>query len=102
MPPPAVRAGRFGIRAHIPPDKEIKRRTRQQQKDKLRLPAGIHQDTADKKYNFSVFYRGEIKNNQKNRQEPKKEFQTAEYKAILTHYLSYFKSCHILHSKRHF
>ena len=79
-----------------------RRRTRQQQKDKLRLPAGIHQDTADKKYNFSVFYRGEIKNNQKNRQEPKKEFQTAEYKAILTHYLSYFKSCHILHSKRHF
>ena len=53
------------------------------------------------KYNFSVFYRGEIKNNQKNRQEPKKEFQTAEYKAILTYYVSQIKSCHNLHSRHH-
>ncbi len=86
--PFAVDKGGIDIHLHILPYKEIQRRTGQQKEHKPGFSAGIHQNTSYKEYYLPIFNGCQIKNNQKNRQEPKQEFQTAENKAILTNYVS--------------
>jgi len=86
--PFTVDKGGIDIHLHILPYKEIQRRTGQQKEHKPGFSAGIHQDTSYKEYYLPIFNGCQIKNNQKNRQEPKQEFQTAENKAILTNYVS--------------
>ena len=82
LPSPAVTNPRR--LCHTQADKIIQRGHREQQKHKLRLRTGIQQNASDKQRYISMFRRRQIKRNQKNRQESKQEFQTAEYQTIFS------------------